>query len=77
MKDKKKTKNRKTKGRGKKRNSTTKVQPNVSLQAAGYLNQLVKLGTYGNTPTEVALKLINDGLNDLLRTKILVIKRKK
>lgn len=45
--------------------ATVKVQPSVSKQTMGQLNELVRLG-YGNTPTEVARFLIQKGLDEYL-----------
>jgi hypothetical protein len=57
--------------RGKKQNITTKVQPNITVQQMKYLEQLVKKGNYGNTPTEVALHLIRVGIDKYIVAKVL------
>lgn len=44
-----------------------KVQPNV--QTVGYLEQLVKLGIYGNSKAEVIISLVNDQLKVLLKDR--------
>ena len=43
-----------------------KVQPTISAQQMDYLEQLVEVGNYGNTPTAVALYLIQRGIDDML-----------
>ena len=57
--------------RAKNRNDTLKVHPTVSVQTLGYLDQLVSLGNYGNTPTNVAAYLIQRSIDDMLRVKLL------
>lgn len=57
--------------RGKNRNEVVKVQPTISKQAFEYLTQLVDIGNYGNTPTAVATYLIQRGIDDMLRSKLL------
>lgn len=57
--------------RGKKRNATTKIQPNITVQQMNYLEQLVRKGNYGNTPTEVALHLIRNGIDTYILAKVL------
>lgn len=57
--------------RGKNRNKTLKVQPTISAQQMEYLEQLVDEGNYGNTPTAVALYLIQRGIDDMLRAKLI------
>jgi hypothetical protein len=52
--------------RGKNRNRVLKVQPTISAQQMDYLEQLVEIGNYGNTPTAVALSLIQRGIDDML-----------
>ncbi|MEK7996284.1 MAG: hypothetical protein AAB403_20990 [Planctomycetota bacterium] len=63
--------------RGKNLNDTVKVQPTVSLQTFDYLNQLVAIGNYGNTPTNAAGYLIQRGIDDMLRAKLLDKIRKR
>ncbi len=58
-------------GRPKSQNETTKVHPTISLQTAGYLKQLIKLGSYGNSDAEVGAYLIQRGIDDLLRAGLL------
>jgi hypothetical protein len=57
--------------RGKNRNDTLKVHPTISAQTLSYLNQLVAIGNYGNTPTNAAGYLIQRGIDDMLRVKLL------
>ncbi len=57
--------------RGKNRNETLKVQPTISKQMLSFLEQLVDIGNYGNTPTAVASYLIQRGIDDMLRAKLL------
>lgn len=57
--------------RGKKRNKTIKIQPNITVQQMDYLEQLVKKGNYGNTPTEVALHLIRNGIDTYILANVL------
>jgi hypothetical protein len=57
--------------RGKNRNDTLKVHPTISAQTLGYLDQLVTIGNYGNTPTSAAGYLIQRGIDDMLRAKLL------
>lgn len=57
--------------RGKNRNKTLKVQPSISAQQMQYLEQLVDEGNYGNTPTAAALYLIQRGIDDMLRAKLI------
>jgi hypothetical protein len=57
--------------RGKNRNDTLKVHPTISTQTLSYLNQLVAIGNYGNTPTNAAGYLIQRGIDDMLRVKLL------
>lgn len=52
--------------RGPNRNNTLQVKPTISEQQLDYLSQLVKIGNYGNTPTAVALTLIQRGIDDML-----------
>jgi hypothetical protein len=61
--------------RGANRNKTLKVQPTISAQQMNYLEQLVKVGNYGNTPTAVALYLIQRGIDDMLGRPVIAIKR--
>jgi hypothetical protein len=63
--------------RGKSQNDTVKVQPTVSAQTLAFLNQLVGIGNYGNTPTAVAAYLIQRGIDDLLRDKVLEKPRRR
>ena len=58
--------------RGKNRNEVMKVQPSISRQTFNFLEQLVDIGNYGNTPTAVATYLIQRGIDDMLRDKLLV-----
>jgi hypothetical protein len=51
-------------------NESKKVQPVLSAQFRRYLDQLVDLG-YGKTPTDAARYLIDRGIDELLRTKII------
>ena len=57
--------------RGKNRNETLKIQPTISEQTFKFLMQLVDIGNYGNTPTAVASYLIQRGIDDMLRAKLL------
>jgi hypothetical protein len=63
--------------RGRNQNDTVKVQPTVSAQTLAFLNELVEIGNYGNTPTAVAAYLIQRGIDDLLRDKVLEKPRRK
>jgi hypothetical protein len=63
--------------RGKNRNETLKVHPTISAQTLGYLDQLVELGNYGNTPTAAAMYLIQRGIDDMLRAKLIEKKTKR
>lgn len=60
--------------RGRNRNRVLQVKPTISAQQMGYLEQLVKVGNYGNTPTAVALYLIQRGIDDLLGRPVVTIK---
>lgn len=57
--------------RAKNRNETVKVQPTVSRQTFNFLEELVDIGNYGNTPTTVAAYLIQRAIDDMLRAKLL------
>lgn len=57
--------------RGQNQNDTTKVQPTISTQTLRYLNRLVEIGAYGNTPTAVAAYLIQREIDDLIRSGVL------
>jgi hypothetical protein len=52
-------------------NKADKVQPALAPQVHEYLEQLVVLGGYGNTKTEVARYLIHREIDDLIRAKVL------
>lgn len=52
--------------RGPNRNNTLQVKPTISEQQLHYLEQLVAIGNYGNTPTAAALTLIQRGIDDAL-----------
>ena len=52
--------------RGPNRNNTLQVKPTISAQQMNYLEQLVEIGNYGNTPTAVALSLIQRSIDDML-----------
>lgn len=43
----------------------------VSPQTKQYLEDLVAEGTHGGSPAEVARKLINDGINKLIKDQLL------
>ena len=60
--------------RGPNRNKVLKVQPTISAQQMEYLEQLVEVGNYGNTPTAVAQYLIQRGIDDLLGRPVLTLK---
>jgi hypothetical protein len=57
--------------RGPNKNDTTKVQPTISAQTSRYLDRLVEIGAYGNTPTAVAAYLIQREIDDLIRSGVL------
>jgi hypothetical protein len=64
--------------RGSNRNKVQQVKPTISAQQMDYLEQLVDIGNYGNTPTAVALYLIQRGIDDMLgRSMINRAKRPK
>lgn len=63
--------------RGPSRNETEKVQPTVSAQTYAFLEELVDIGPYGNTPTAVAAYLIQRGIDDLIRGSVLGKPKKK
>jgi hypothetical protein len=51
-------------------NKSKKVQPVLSAQFRRYLDQLTHLG-YGKTPTDTARYLIDRGIDDLIRARII------
>jgi hypothetical protein len=53
------------------KNKTTKVHPTISLQMADFIDELLDLGTYGNTDAQVACYLIQRGIDDLIRAKVI------
>ncbi len=57
--------------RGKNRNEMVKIQPTISRQMMSYLDQLVRIGNYGSTPTAAAAYLIQRGIDDMLRGELL------
>jgi hypothetical protein len=52
--------------RSKSRNTVLQVKPTISEQQLNYLEQLVDIGNYGNTPTTVAGTLIQRGIDDMM-----------
>jgi hypothetical protein len=63
--------------RGPNRNKVLRVKPTISAQQMNYLEQLVEIGNYGNTPTAVALSLIQRGIDDMLGRPLITKKRVK
>lgn len=63
--------------RGRNQNKTVKIQPTISAQQLDYLEQLVEIGNYGNTPTAVALHLIQLGLTQFINSGVIDTKRPK
>jgi hypothetical protein len=51
-------------------NKSRKVQPVLTAQFRRYLDQLTSLG-YGKTPTDTARYLIDRGIDELIRAKII------
>ena len=58
-------------GRPKNITPTRKIYPTVSFQTVQYLNDLIEIGSYGNSEAEVAAYLIQRGIDDLLRSQVL------
>lgn len=57
--------------RPKNRNQVKKLHPTVSVQTVGYIEQLIQIGSYGNSEAEVAAYLIQRTIDDLLRTGLI------
>jgi hypothetical protein len=58
--------------RGKNLNETVKIQPTISRQMMSHLDQFVRVGNYGSTPTAAAAYLIQRGIDDMVRDRVLV-----
>lgn len=59
------------------RNKVLRVKPTISAQQMDYLEQLVEIGNYGNTPTAVALSLIQRGIDDMLGRSLIKPRTKR
>ena len=57
--------------RPKSQNETRKVHPTLSEQMLDFLDDLIAIGNYGNSRSEVARYLIQRGIDDLLRNNVL------
>ena len=53
------------------KNTTTKVHPTISVQMEDFINELIEIGSYGNSDAQVACYLIQRGIDDLIRAKVL------
>lgn len=64
-------------GRGRPTNADEGVRCDIrpSSEQAAYLDDLVKLGLYGKTRTEVARYLVVQGLERLVQAGILMLRR--
>jgi hypothetical protein len=55
----------------KNKNQTMKVHPTISKQMGDYIEELIKLGAYGNNDAQVTCYLIQRGLDELIRAKVI------
>ena len=53
------------------------MHPTISAQMAGFIEDLIQIGSYGNNDSEVAAYLIQRALDDLLRAGVLKPKTKE
>jgi hypothetical protein len=58
-----------------KKDANRKVQPRLAQLMHDYLDDLVATGLYGSTPTEVAKKLIEDGIRRAIADRHIEVRR--